>query len=182
MLRVASKPPCVCSPDDVAALKALVLEGGEVDPNGLRRRIARAERLAFAFFDHNLAGVGALKHPNTAYRASVFAKSNSSRAPSAFPLELGWVCVKSEYRGRGISGLLLQELMATVRDRNVFATSRTDNTVMHRSLNHSGFLREGTAYASGVRACKLQLFVRVAAPNKALRGARRERHTPELCR
>ena len=163
MLSITSNPPPACPPGDVALFQALVLEGGEVDPNDLPQRIARAQRLAFALFDDNLVGVGALKSPNSSYRKSVFTKSGTPRSPSAFPLELGWVYVKPEYRGCGISGRLVQELMATARGKNVFATSRTDNHAMHRSLEHSGFVRDGKPYASGIRIAKLQLFVRVDA-------------------
>jgi len=68
VIAITSRPPRDCSPGDVASFQALVLEGGEVNPNGLSERIARADRLAFAFLDHRLVGIGALKFPNTGYR------------------------------------------------------------------------------------------------------------------
>lgn len=163
MLRVASNPPCTCPAADIDAFEALVLEGSEVDPNGLSQRISRAQRLAFTFSDQDLVGVAALKHPNIKYRKSVFVKSNSSRSPAAFPLELGWVYVKRDYRDRGISRLLVQELVRGIGEKNVFATSWTDNSAMHRSLEGFGFIREGKPYTSDIRTEKLQLFVRVTA-------------------
>ena len=154
--------PKARSPRDVAAFYVLVREGGTVVPIRLRERIERAERLAFAYSDRNLAGVGALKRPNTAYRRSVFEKSKSSGSPAGFPFEIGWVNVKAEYRGCGIAGLLVKELLKAAGDRNVFATSSINNTPMHKSLERAGFKRNGEPYVSDMRADKLQLFVRVA--------------------
>lgn len=163
VLAVTSKTPRDCSAGDIDAFQSLVLEGGEVEPNGLAQRIARAERLAIALRDHILVGVGALKSPNSGYRKSVFAKSGTPRSPTAFELELGWVYVKPECRGGGISGRLVQELMAAARGRNVFATSRTDNAAMRRSLERAGFVRDGKPYSSDMRAQELLLFVWVSS-------------------
>ena len=163
MLTISLSPPVACSDGDIAAFQDIVLEGGEVDRVGLLQRIARADHLAFAFFDHNFVGVGALKCPNSGYRKSVFMKSGTLRSFSDFPLELGWVYVRPQFRTRGISGRLVEELIATSRSQNVFATSRTDNQAMHKSLERSGFVRDGKPYPSVMRAETLQLFVRVDA-------------------
>ncbi len=177
MLTIKSNPPSDSTAADIATFQSLILEGGEVDARGLSQRVAHAERLAFALDDHNLLGIGALKLPNFRYRKSIFAKSGSSRLPTDFSLELGWVYVKHGFRGRGISLRLVQELLATAHGSNVFATARTNNTAMHRSLERSGFVRDGKPYASEMRNDKLQLFVRVgtelAAAASASQAARR---------
>ena len=61
--------------------------------------------------------------------------------------------------------------MPKAQDKNIFATSRTDNDAMHRSLERSGFVRDGKPYASDRRPDKLQLFVRVNA-QPALEGTK----------
>jgi GNAT superfamily N-acetyltransferase len=162
VLTVISNPPKLCSLGDIAAFESLALQVGEVDPHVLHLRIARAERLAFALLDRELVGVGAIKSPDSVYRKSVFRKSGAGHADTAFDLELVWVNVRAEYRGRGISGRLVQELMANVRSRYVFATSRTDNPAMHATLKRFGFVRDGTPYVSHMRRARLELFVRVA--------------------
>jgi hypothetical protein len=67
------KNPNECTDADLEDFERLVKEGGEVDPNGLRGRIRRAEKLVF-ISDGECVGVGAIKNPNEGTECAFFAK------------------------------------------------------------------------------------------------------------
>lgn len=166
-LKVTVKAPESCTPAEVRAFEKLVVAGGEVDAHGLRARIEQAKALVFAHSSGQLVGTGAVKRPNANYRKSVFQKSRTTHLPAEFPWELGWIYVVPPQRGRGASRRIVEALLKGAKDLNVFATSRSDNTPMHRTLEHSGFVRAGTAYKSARGDLELQLFVRPAAKLRA---------------
>ncbi|WP_423455943.1 hypothetical protein [Ottowia sp. VDI28] len=61
--------------------EALVLEGGEVDPEGLDGRVRRAAALAFLIDEGAIQGVAGLKEPSAGYRAKV-AKGSQESVPA----------------------------------------------------------------------------------------------------
>lgn len=160
------KKPRECSAGELAEFRKLVLAGGEVTPDGLEGRIQRAAALAFVRSDHTLLGIAALKRPLGAYRESVSTKAGVKLPAAAFPYELGWVYVTPKARGRGVSRQLVEALVAASGDAGLFATSRSDNEPMHRSLRHSGFEAIGKTYRSDYGSHTLRVFTRTG-------------HTPE---
>lgn len=156
---ISAKVPSSCTTVEIEIFKALVVKGDEVSKDGLSDRIVRAEALGFAYMGSVLIGIGALKKPSDAHRASVFTKSGTILKPEDFPLELGWFFVEKNYRGRGISKLLIQKLVDVAGKRRVFATSRVDNKLMHRSIENAGFTQVGHAYASDRGEYSIMLFV-----------------------
>lgn len=80
-----------CTNADLVAFERLVKEGGEVDPNGLRGRMQRAEKLVFINAGKCVA-VGAIKNPNEGYKARVFRKAGVAGAEH-YHFELGWLYV-----------------------------------------------------------------------------------------
>jgi GNAT superfamily N-acetyltransferase len=162
-VKLVTKSGTACSQAEFGAYVAYVRAGGEVSLQGLGDRIREAPVLAFAYISGLLVGIAALKNPRVSYRSRISKGIGFPLPISAFPFELGWVYVSPEARRQGISASLLQAVLAAHSANGVFATTRTDNEPMQRSLNKLGFAAVGSAYLSGRGKHSLQVFVRHAA-------------------
>ncbi|MGH8195827.1 MAG: GNAT family N-acetyltransferase [Woeseiaceae bacterium] len=141
---------------------AFVLAGGEVTASGLRDRVNGASHIAYARENECLLGVGGLKKPGGTYRRRIEVDSGAEIASENFPFELGWVFVLPSARGRGLSTALCRALVAPADGKGVFATSRTDNEEMHRTMHKFSFKRVGNAWPSTENDAELALFIRDA--------------------
>ena len=103
--------------------------------------------------------VGAVKRPNTDYRAGVFAKADVKQEPAQFEFELGWVYVHPSARGRGLASALVGVLVPTLHGARAYATSRVNNERMHASLKRFGFKPVGIPYPSQLNEPEIQLFL-----------------------
>jgi predicted GNAT family N-acyltransferase len=157
------KSPGACSDVEIGAFIALVRAGGEVSIQGLVERIRGTVALVFAHLNCLLVGVAALKQPQASYRRRVSSESGAPLPVAQFPFELGWVYVSPSARRNGLSLSLSQSALASSMGAGVFATSRTDNIAMHRSLTKLGFEPAGNPFTSGRGKHTLQVFVRDAA-------------------
>ena len=163
MPELIAKSPGDCTNIEIGAFIAFVRAGGEVSIQGLPERIRAAAALVFARVDGTVVGVAALKQPLASYRRRVASESGAPISAAEFPYELGWVYVSPESRGKGVSLLLSLAALAESKGAGVFATSRTDNPPMHRSLVKAGFVATGDSFASSRGKHSLQVFVRHAA-------------------
>jgi GNAT superfamily N-acetyltransferase len=151
----------VCTPQALADFEKLVIEGGAVNPEGLRQRIHEASRLLFLReAGDQLVGVGALKRPSPAYRNTVFANAQATVPPGEYPLELGWVVVAKSHRGRRLSTRIVSELLPFAKNENIFATTRADERVLSFAFD-CGFKINGKPFPSG-RGYDLVLYLRNA--------------------
>jgi GNAT superfamily N-acetyltransferase len=166
MLSSSILSPSDCSAQALADFEKLVVEGDAVDPEDLMQRIRNASRLLFLREPNGqLVGVGALKHPRSDYRNSVFAKARATVPPDRYCVELGWVVVAKSHQGRGLSARIIAELLALAKNENVFATTRVDDRAMRFASAH-GFESNGNPYPSG-RGYNLALYLHDAAPQSA---------------
>lgn len=155
------KSPGDCAESEFSAFVQFVREGGEVASAGLEGRVRAARLLSFVRGVDGLLGVAGLKHPSANHRAEVASGSGVDLPADAFPLELGWVFVALRARGRGKSLELAAALVEREGARSgMFATSRSDNAPMHRTLAKLGFQRKGSAWPSGQNPADLWLFLR----------------------
>jgi GNAT superfamily N-acetyltransferase len=155
------KQPAACSNRELAEFERLVCRGAEVTAEGLRDRIRAAQQLAFIPGQAGtFVAVGALKRPAPTYCSTVFAKAHSSENPSGFTLELGWIYVEPDHRGKGFSNTLVETLLNAAGRSWVYATSRSNNVAMHSALRKHGFTQSGSAYESDEDNDELFLFVR----------------------
>lgn len=136
-----------------------MVAGGEVNNAILPDLIRRARSLGFCDVNGELVGVGAIKHPMRSYRQRIAASAGI--ADFEIPeVELGWVYVDPRFRNLGIARHLLTDLLATVEQMPVYATSRLGNAGMQACLNHLAFRPLGGHYPSKQSADRIQLFVR----------------------
>ncbi len=163
--QIVAKAPSSCSAAEISVFVGLVTAGGEVASGGLEQRVRDAAQLAFLHSAGQLAGIAALKNPNSTYRNRVATGSGVALPYDSFPYELGWVFVVPEARGSGHAHHLSQAVVALAESHGVFATSRTDNPPMHHVLVKLGFVQTGEAYASQHGEHHLQLFTRVPPNN-----------------
>jgi RimJ/RimL family protein N-acetyltransferase len=154
-----AKQPVDCTDAEIAAFCCLVRRGGEVEFQGLEKRARRARVLVFLYVDRVLVGIAAVKRPGAAYRDGVFRSAGVSERASSFELELGWVFVPLEYRGKHYSLVAAQAAMSRANDAEVFATTRADNVAMQRTLQRAGFRRLGDSWTSKRGDNQLVLYV-----------------------
>ena len=153
-------PPNTFTDDHIDRFKSLVLAGGEVAEHGLRDLILAANWLAFGWEDDQLLGIAGLKNPKLSYRDRISKSSGVALKVDELPLEFGWVFIEHIGRGRGLSLPLGQSLIEATNRQGVFATSRSDNLRMHKTLNKLGFTRMGTEWPSKQNDGMVCLFVR----------------------
>jgi len=158
-----SKAPRECTKVELAAFCRLVRDGGQVHDAGLEERVERAKKLVLLYDDATLAGTAAIKDPTPGYRRRVFQKAQVPDLEHAYRLELGYVVVEKDYKGRKLSRLLVEAALEGFTSTALFATSRADRERMHRTLARYSFSRVGEAYMSDEEQCDVLLFVRPTA-------------------
>jgi hypothetical protein len=160
MTKVCAGESSAFSPGEIDDFVAFVLAGGEVNAAGLKERVVAAPQLAFLRENDCLLGVGGLKHPSTNHRKEVERGSRSDLSTQSFPFELGWVFILPTARNRKLSFPLCRALVSAANAHGIFATSRTSNIGMHRTLEKLGFVRSGFEWPSRLAGENLALFIR----------------------
>ncbi len=163
-MKLGAAQPQACTAADLDSFCKLVVMGDQVDPSGLHQRVLAAHTLVFLREGNTLAGIAAIKKPGKSYRRAVFKKADV--LDEGFELELGWVVVAAAYRGRNLSHHLVEAAVSLVHDP-LFATSRTDNAPMHKTLKRCGFARAGSPYPGIRPEEQIALFLRARQPPAA---------------
>jgi len=160
---VIVKDPQDCTEAEISKFAELVQLGGEVKREGFKDLIRSAKSLIWLQIDGKTAGVAGLKHPRKQYRQRVFANAKAEFPSDQYPFELGWVYVDESYRGKKYSRHLIENALKSASGKSVYATSRTDQAAMHRTLKRYEFQKEGKPWTSGRDPeIELLLFVREA--------------------
>lgn len=156
---VRTREPSACSEGERRAFARLVRQGFATANEALESRVRDAKWLAFYYAPGGrLEAVAALKAPTERYREEVFKKADAPVNPSDYPIELGWVFVVASHRGNRVAERVCRQLVERVPTSPVFATTRTDNASMMRTLGALGFTRVGSPYQW--RNEELVLFLR----------------------
>ena len=140
--------PGLCTEHDFALFCKLVRQGGEVASLGLEVRVKAAKALVFLRVDNSAVGVAALKAPSATYRDGVFRNAGVPNSAAQFELELGWVFVLPEHRGRKYARVLSAAALSQAAGQPVFATTRLDNVPMQTTLEHLSLRRLGNSWRS----------------------------------
>lgn len=161
MTNFVAKSPNDCEEKELDNFENYVKQGGEVDDNGLRGRMMKAEWLLFLYDENGiLAGVAALKCPEEGYKRNVFNKARSKENPDEFPFEAGWIYIKPEFRGNRFSHVLLEKIIELAGDKPLYATTREDNKPMKSTNIRYGLQQSGHPYPSVDRKHNLVLYVK----------------------
>lgn len=158
-LLVVGKHPSHSTDTQIAEFVSMVRRGEEVVDDGLENRIRRTEWLFFLQVDGFLVGVAALKNPSVQHRETIKRDTGIPVEVNDYPYELGYIFVAPEARGQGLSSCLVSAALAASKRVGMFATSRTDNFEMHRTLMKFRFEKAGRIYKSSHRDRDLQLFL-----------------------
>ena len=125
----------------------------------MNARIRAAKCLAFHYSPGGeLMAIAALKTPEDQYRHDVFEMAGSSASYADYKVELGWVYVVPAYRRKRVALELCEHLLLRTTCDFVFATTRSDNTVMSRILRACDFAEAGKPYIR--RGEQLKLYLR----------------------
>lgn len=138
------KKPTQCNETELKDFEKLVIDGGQVELEGLLDRIKQCHLLAFGYSaDKKLIGVSALKQKtkDSVERIQLKANVSSSEVPV---IELGYSVTSKEFRGLGINKKLNDLLLEQIGNVSIFAT--TDNDAMRKYLPSRGFSKKGDSF------------------------------------
>lgn len=145
---IYTKQPNECSEDELAQFETLVLEGGEVIPQGLSGRIKNARNLIFVRDKSSFIAIGALKRPNENYKKDVFKKAGVPEFIDGYTFEIGWLYASPSARGKGVGKAILKLIVNIIGESTCFATTRQNNEVMHHLFEQYSFVKLGNEYPS----------------------------------
>jgi hypothetical protein len=121
-----------------------------------------APHIAFLREKDCLRGVGGLKRPSDGHRREIELGSKTTLNAENVPFELGWAFILPSARNRKLSFPLCRALVSAAIERGIFATSRSNNLGMHRTLEKLGFSRIGSEWPSQQNVGNLALFLKNA--------------------
>jgi hypothetical protein len=124
--------------EEFAAVRALILEGAEVDGTHLSDYLKSSHRIALIHRQDQLACVGAIKAARLNYIQSIARKSRFALQAENCGGEFGYVVTKAAFRRQGLANALSKALLASF-DGQLYATTRDDNPGIHRIVLESGF-------------------------------------------
>tara|TARA_R110001583_G_scaffold74156_5_gene205578 strand:+ start:2867 stop:3337 length:471 start_codon:yes stop_codon:yes gene_type:complete len=142
------------SKDEIAMLKKIVIEAGEVVENTFDRLISQNPILIFYPNMSNIEAVGALKIPYNSYKENVFRKSKTDYSNGKFEYELGWIVSMKPGNGK-----IMTKILSDYKPF-IYATVRVENEKMNHILQSNGFNKTGEAYNSDRGSYKLNLYVK----------------------
>ena len=122
------------------ACVALIANGGAVRPGYVEEWFPLSVVVAVKWSGAEVVGVGVIK-PARPHTATVARESGFELHPKMH--ELGYVTVKPEHRGQGISRDIV-EALHTAHEAPLYAT--TSNKWMRRTLGQCGFVRRGNEW------------------------------------
>ena len=143
---IRSGTPSEMSSAEKAAFVAFVAGAGEVNRALLPGLVENAVALVTLSTDDQLIGTAAIKTPLPGHHIGEFIKANAEAEAAAFPVELGWVVVHPDWRGRGHARTLVCEAVKRADDRGIYGTTKTAQ--MLSILQENGFEPVGDTYPS----------------------------------
>jgi len=136
----------------------LIKTRSPVDHNGLEGRLLRAEQVALQLDNGKVTTTATIKNPAASYKGKVFAAAGVFHEKNLYKREIGYIAPDEKYEGQKLCQSLLTELLVTLHNKSIFATTR-DPAMMH-ILGKFGFTKLGKEYNDS-----LVLMVRKAQPS-----------------
>jgi GNAT superfamily N-acetyltransferase len=133
------KSPAQCSDREISDFKFLLMKRSEVNIEKIDKRIKRAKYLAFQYIESRLIGIAAIKTATKGFKKRISASLDEIEPFELPDSEIGWLYVSEEYRGKGIGGRLIMELLKSVSSSELFALTPPQNTAMRTLLTNYNF-------------------------------------------
>ncbi|MEQ9997137.1 GNAT family N-acetyltransferase [Pectobacterium versatile] len=125
----------------------------------LNTKADRCKSICFAYYNGELAAVGALKRKTT----SVFfaAKADLNTLESEFEWELGYIYTAPKFQGKGLARKVVETLLESFGNENLMASTEiSKNPRMVRILESNGFKLHGKSWKSDIHENYLGLFLK----------------------
>ncbi|MBL7882794.1 MAG: GNAT family N-acetyltransferase [Bacteroidia bacterium] len=147
-----------CSKEQLDLFFNTILNGGQIKTSEelLIKNIKNCVLLAFYEIENKLAGISAVKIPRTKYKKTVFEKAKVSADEKLFEFEIGYVVTVPEFRGRGVSSILIKELIKRNPSATYFATTKSE--FMPKIFKKVNFVKHGESYLNTSKE-KLDLYI-----------------------
>ncbi len=135
-----------CSDAQLKTFYEIVVDGNQVNANGLLNRIKTADFLSFCELDDKVVGVASIKNPDINYKKTIFEKANVEELADDYRYEIGYAVTKETHRRKGISEELIKFLIENSTSKSFFATTKNDG--MRHLLEKIGFEKLGDNYTN----------------------------------
>lgn len=139
--------PHALTGEEFTAVRALILDGAEVDGIRLSDYVKSSHRIALIVREGQVACVGAIKAARSNYIQSIARKSGYALEAENCGGEFGYVVTKAAFRKQGLANALSAALLASFGGP-LYATTRDDNPGIHRILLEQGFQHVGEKWRS----------------------------------
>lgn len=133
--------------EEFAAVRALILEGAEVDDAHLSDYLKSSHRTSLIARDGQLACAGAIKAARPAYIRTISRKSGFQLEAQNCVGEYGYVVTKAAFRKQGLASALSAVLLKSLNG-TLYATTRDDNPGIHKVVRENGFQHVGEKWHS----------------------------------
>lgn len=158
-LRTLSVRPIDCLTKHLSLFTNIVLAGGEVPIENLRRGILSAEMLLFSGVPGKTMGVNALRYTNSAYHKHLFERAGVAQMYNPHSAESCWLCVLPEYRGMGVWKDMIRSRQNYLGNRPSHAVRRADNRYVNDPSRLGEYTQVGEEFYSDTSDDKLMLLV-----------------------
>lgn len=138
------KRPRDCTKDELKQFYKLVAEGGQVNTEGLDKKILECKFLGFCYVGEELASIAAIKIKPSDQISQIFTKAKARKTDNLPILELGYCFTNHHHRGKKYNSTLNDKVLEKIQDKNVFAT--TGNPIMIHYFEDRGFKLVGEPY------------------------------------
>lgn len=133
--------------EEFAAVRALILEGAEVDATHLSDYLRSSHWIALIAREGQLACVGVIKAARPNYIQGIARKSGYALEVENCGGEFGYVVTKAAFRKQGLANALSVALLASFGGP-LYATTRDDNSGIHKIVRENGFEHVGEKWRS----------------------------------
>lgn len=158
-IRTRRLRPIDCSAAFINQFVKIVLEGGEVPIGNLRRGIPMAEMLFFTGLPGKLMGVSAIRYANEFYHKHLFEQAGVPEMYNPYSVEVCWLCVLPEFRGKGVWSNNKRARLAYLDNRPYHAIHRAENELISDPIKQTVYNQAGSDFYSKTSNDKLRLFV-----------------------